>query len=324
VIAAFPATRNARLCAGVFILAFALGGCSALVPQSMALREAPPAGIPSRVELPGVPFFPQEEYQCGPAALATVLVHRKVAVTPEQLVPQVYLPERKGSLQVEMLAAARRRGMVSYALAPRLEDVLRELAAGNSVIVLQDIGIWPFENWHYAVAFGYDLETGELLLRSGERERQVLPFAVHEYVWRRSGHWSMVAVPPERIAATASEAGWLASLAALERVDARGARSGYAAFLQRWPANVEALIGLANTHYAARELSEAEAVLRRVLQRRPDSVVAQNNLAQTLSDQGRHAEALEMAERAVAGGGPFSQAARETRDLVRSRMTGRP
>jgi hypothetical protein len=324
VIAAFPAIRNARLCAGVFILALALGGCSALVPQSMALREAPPAGIPSKVELPGVPFFPQEEYQCGPAALATVLVHRKVAVTPEDLVPQVYLPERKGSLQVEMLAAARRRGMVSYALAPRLEDVLRELAAGNPVIVLQDIGIWPFENWHYAVAFGYDLETGELLLRSGERERQVLPFAVHEYVWRRGGHWSMVALPAGRIAATATEAGWLASLAAFERVDPRGSRTGYAAFLQRWPTNVEAMIGLGNAHHAAGELKQAEALLRRALERKPDSVIAQNNLAQTLSDQGRHAEALEMAERAVAAGGPFSQAARETRDVVRSRMAGKP
>ncbi len=322
--AALSVIRNARHCAGVFVLALGLGGCSALVPQSMALRNAPLAGIPSKVELPGVPFFPQEEYQCGPAALATVLVHRKVAVTPEELVTQVYLPERKGSLQVEMLAAARRRGMVSYALAPRLEDVLRELAAGNPVIVLQDIGIWPFENWHYAVAFGYDLAEGELLLRSGERERQVLPFAVHEYVWRRGGHWSMVALPPERIAATASEAGWLASLAALERVDPRGARPGYGEFLRRWPANVEALIGLANTHYAARELTEAEAALRRVLERRPDSVVALNNLAQTLSDQGRHSEALDFAERAAATGGPFAEAARATRDLILSRLGRKP
>lgn len=319
-IAAFPVVRNARLIAGVFVFAFALGGCSALIPQSMALRDAPPGGIPPKVELSGVPFFPQEEYQCGPAALATVLVHRKVAVTPEDLVPQVYLPERKGSLQVEMLAAARRRGMVSYALAPRLEDILRELAAGNPVIVLQDIGIWPFENWHYAVAFGYDLAEGELLLRSGERERQVLPFAVHEYVWRKGGHWSMVALPAARIAATATEAGWLASLAAFERVDPRGARAGYGAFLQRWPANVEAMIGLANTHHAAGELKEAESVLRRVLAQRQDSVIAQNNLAQTLSDQGRHEEALEIAERAAAAGGPFAAAAQETRDQIRTRM----
>ncbi len=30
-----------------------------------------------------------------------------VAVTPDQLVPQVYLPNRKGSLQAELVAATR-------------------------------------------------------------------------------------------------------------------------------------------------------------------------------------------------------------------------
>ena len=32
-----------------------------------------PAELPERVELTATPFHPQTEYQCGPAALATVL-----------------------------------------------------------------------------------------------------------------------------------------------------------------------------------------------------------------------------------------------------------
>ena len=99
-----------------------------------------PPGLPEQVEL-ATPFFPQEEYQCGPAALATALVSAGAQTTPEALVPQVYVPERKGSFQVEMLAAARRHGMVSYALAPKFEDLLREIAAGTPVIVLQNLGI---------------------------------------------------------------------------------------------------------------------------------------------------------------------------------------
>ena len=90
-------------------------------PQTAELRAALPRGLPEKVELTQVPFFPQEEYQCGPAALATALASFGVKVTPEELVPQVYIPERKGSLQVEMLAAARRHGLVSYQLAPRLK-----------------------------------------------------------------------------------------------------------------------------------------------------------------------------------------------------------
>ena len=90
-----------------------LGGCAQLVPQTVALRTGWPAGVPQSVELAGVPFFPQDDYQCGPAALATVLAHSGVRVTPEALVPQVYLPARHGSLQVEMLAAARRHDRVA-------------------------------------------------------------------------------------------------------------------------------------------------------------------------------------------------------------------
>lgn len=306
------------------MLCAALGGCAAFIPQTVALRDAPPAGLAQKVELTDVPFFPQQEYQCGPAALATVLAHQNVAVTPEDLVAQVYVPERKGSLQVEMLAAARRRGMVAYPLAPRMEDLLREVAAGHPVIVLQDIGIWPFENWHYAVVVGYDLGEGEVVLRSGEVKRRVLPIAVHEYVWRKGAYWAMVALPPQQMPATATEAGWLTALAAFERVDPRAARAGYGTFLARWPDNVDALIGLGNAHYAAGELKEAEAALRRAQQRLPDSVVVLNNLAQTLSDMGRDAEALPLAERAAAAGGPFAAAARETRELIRARLARKP
>ena len=318
--------ENARFAAGVFISALALGGCASLLfPQSAALRDAPPAGLAERVELRQVPFFPQDEYQCGPAALATVLTHSGVAATPEALVSQVYVPERKGSLQVEMLAAARRHGLVSYQLAPQLEAVLREIAAGHPVIVLQDLGLGPFERWHYAVAIGYDVPAGELVLRSGETRRQVLPFGVHEYVWKKSAYWAMVALPPERMAATAEEARWHASIAALERAGSvRSAGTAYAAFLARWPDNVPAAIGLANTHYTLGELPQAESVLRSVLARAPDSVVALNNLAQTLSDQGRNAEALAVVERAAAAPGAYAAAVRETRALILSRMAAKP
>jgi len=182
--------------AGVFFLVAHLGGCALFIPQTEALREALPAGLPERLELEQVPFFPQDDYQCGPAALATALVHSGAKVAPDDLVDQVYLPARQGSLQIEMLAAPRRYGLVSYRLAPRFEDLLREVAAGNPVIVLQDYGVWPFSIWHYAVAVGYDYPEGEVVLRSGERKRLSMPFAILEYTWKESDYWAMVAMPP--------------------------------------------------------------------------------------------------------------------------------
>ena len=311
--------RNARLLAGVFIL-LALSGCASLVPQTKELGKALPAGLPAHFELTATPFFPQTEYQCGPAALATVLAAAGADVTPEVLVPQVYLPARKGSLQVEMLAAARRHGMVSYQLAPRYEDLLREIAAGTPVIVLQNLGFFS-SGWHYAVAIGYDYGPGTLVLRSGTLERDVIPFATHEIVWMRSGYWAMVAMPPDRIPVTAEEKSWLGAVAALERVgDARAARVAYRTFLARWPDNVNAHVGLANAHHMLGDLAEAEAVLREAARKDPDSVVVLNNLAQTLSDQGRDAEALPVIERAVALGGPFSETVEDTRRGIQKKL----
>jgi hypothetical protein len=315
--------QGARLTAGAVFLCAALSGCASLVPQTMGLREAWPAGVPQRVELAEVPFFAQRDYQCGPAALATTLVHAGVKVTPEDLVSQVYLPGRQGSLQAEMQAAPRRHGMISYRIAPRFDDLLREVAAGNPVIVLQDNGLGPVSDWHYAVVAGFDYPAGELLLRSGERRRLPLPFTLLEYTWKKSGYWAMVTLPPGRIPATATESAYLEAIVAMARVgDSSAAVDAYTAFLDRWPGNVTASVALGNVHYEKGALEQAEAVLRRAAGRHPDSVLVLNNLAQTLSDRGRDDEALALIERALRADGPFAGAARQTREMILERRAG--
>src|ERR1700682_5879059 len=117
--------RTARLAAGVLLSAALASGCALVIPQTVELHDAWPAGLPAHAELAAVPFLPQDEYQCGPSSLATVLSHAGVKITPEDLVSQVYLPGRRGSLQVEMLAAPRKYGIVSYQLARRFLAVLR-------------------------------------------------------------------------------------------------------------------------------------------------------------------------------------------------------
>jgi len=294
-------------------------GCASWTPQTKDLAENRPAGIPGARELTEVPFFAQSEYQCGPASLAMVMNAAGVKVTPEDLVSQVYVPERKGSLQVEMLAAPRRHGLVTYELAPTYAALIQEIAAGTPVILLQNLGIK--EGWHYAVAIGYDWDNGMLQLRSGGNERQELPFGMNEMAWRRSNYWAMVAVPPDRIPATAKEASWLSAIAAVERAgQAAAARTAYTTFLKRWPENVNASIGLANAHYALGELPQAEIVLRDAAKRDPESVIVLNNLAQVLADQGRYGEALPYAERAAATGGPHAAAVQQTRNTILEKL----
>jgi hypothetical protein len=315
-------SRNARLATGVcgWLLLLLLAGCAQLVPQTMSLRTGWPHGVPQTVELKSVPFFPQEDYQCGPAALATVLSHGGVAVTPEPLVSQVYLPSRQGSLQIEMLATPRRYGRVSYELAPRYPDLLREVAAGNPVIVLQDVGPM-FTQWHYAVVNGFDYPSGTVWLRSGTRPRQAMPFTAFERSWMKSSYWAMVVTPPDRIPVTATEDGWISAVLAMSRVDNGDATTrAYAAALKRWPDNLPAAIGLANQYHSRGAFADAAAVLRAAQKRHPQSAIIVNNLAQTLSDQGRHAEALAQINKVSDPQGPFSAEIRSTRQLILQRI----
>lgn len=286
----------------MLFLAHLLAGCAA--PQTAALREARPADLPARAELTSVPFYPQERYQCGPAALATALVHAGVETSAERLVPLVYLPARQGSLQAEMLAATRRHGLIAYPLAPRIEDVLREVAAGTPVVVLQNLALDPWPRWHYAVVVGYDQSREEIVLRSGTTRRLVMTWSAFERTWARSRHWAMVAVPPDRLPATAEEERYVAAALALEGVDPSAAHRAYATALERWPRNLAARIGLGNTAYAQGDLIAAEAAYRQATRDHPQSADAWNNLAQALVELGRKSEALAAAQRAVALGGP--------------------
>ena len=314
--------NSARVIAGVFLCAV-LHGCATIIPQTAELRDRWPADLALQAEISDVPFFPQVEYRCGPAALATVLSHAGAPVEPTSLVEHVYIPGRQGSIAAEMLAAPRRFGMVSYALQPRLTDVLREVASGVPVVVLQNYGWGPFTRWHYAVIVGYDSHSGYLVLRSGETERLMEHLALFEFNWKHGGRWAMVAVPPDRIPVTAEREAYFSTIVALERAkQPRAAAMAYTRFLERWPGDLGASIGLANAHYTLGELELAEAALRRALAEHPDSIVVLNNLAQTLSDAGRSEEALEIIDRAQPGS-VYAKSVAETRELILRRLERR-
>ncbi len=316
---------KARRPAGFFILCvllcMPLGACTLLAPQTVAVATAPPPGLALSGEIARVPYFAQTEHHCGPAALAMALNSAGAAVTPDTLADQVYLPGRQGSLQLEMLAAARRNGMVAYVLAPSLGDLLLEINAGTPVITLENRGAALLPLWHYAVAFGFDLHAGDIIRHSGASERAVTPLSVFEYFWRAAGRWAMVAVPPHRVPATATEPRYAAAVIALEKTGrTRQAAAAYAAMLKRWPDSLTALMGRGNTAHALGDLAAAEAAFRQATLQHAHAAAAYNNLAQTLLDRGNWGEARAAAEHAVSLGGPFATRAQATLDAIRDKL----
>jgi Tetratricopeptide repeat/Peptidase_C39 like family len=315
---------KARVRAGFFFAALAalccLGGCISL-PQSEALQASPPAGLPSHVELTQVPFHRQDDFLCGPATLATVFNAAGISsATVESVTPMVYLPGRQGSLQAEMLGATRRMGLVAYPLAPRLEDVLREVAAGTPVIVLLNLALKLIPVWHYAVIVGYDLEKRYVIVRSAKRARDEWSFPFLEYFWQESDYWSMVALPPDRLPATAREPDVVTAVAALEQAGHLAeAREAYRALLARWPESLIGLIGLGNVEYALKDMAAAEQAFRRASEVHPQSAIAFNNRAHVLAILGRLADAEAAARTAVSLGGPLLPEASKTLEAILAR-----
>lgn len=291
------------------VLLLGLAACAS-TPQSQALRQTlqdeRPDALPRQALISDLPFFAQDDYQCGPAALATMLVHSGSPSTPEALVPMVYVPARKGSFQPEMSAAARSHARLVYTLEPQLETVLAEVAAGHPVLVLQNLALNLLPRWHFAVVKGYDLERGRLVLNSGRYEDYEVSLTTFERTWARASHWAQVVLPPDTLPVSAEPQPLFAAIVALqESGQSATAALAYGSGLARWPDNLELLMGAGNLAYAVGDGAAALARFERLTRLYPDYAPAHNNLALLLQEQGEHERALQHAQSAVTLGGPF-------------------
>ncbi len=256
--------------------------------------------MPRSLELRDTPFFPQEDYQCGPAALATVLGASGVKIEPEALAPQVFLPRRRGSLQAELVGAARRQGRLAYLLPGNGEALLSELAEGRPVLLLQNLGAKALPVWHYAVLVGYDADRNVALLRSGRRERREMHWQRFAATWHRAGRWAMTTLEPAVIPEQADAARYLEAAAGLEAAgQMHAAAVAYDSAIARWPEEPLAWLGRGNVAYSDDDLGAAADAYALATMLAPDNAAARNNLAQVLGDAGCLAEARRQLERAV-------------------------
>jgi hypothetical protein len=313
--------KAVSLTAGGLLIVFSLLLSSCAGPGQRVDFSA--VDLPRQKEITATPFFPQERYQCGPAALATVLVHSKAQVSAKQLVSQVYVPGRKGSLQTEMVATARRYDRVAYVLDPDLLTLLKEVSAGKPALVLQNLGLKVLPKWHYAVVVGYNLDTSKLILRSGVSQRKTVSFKLFDRTWRRSGRWAVVVTSPDELPITANEKNYLMAILPFERDRKwRTAKRAYLAATKRWPDSLGAHMGLGNTFYHLAQLGKAEQSYRKALLLDHDHAPAHNNLAQVLLETNRFDEAKQHALQAVRLGGPHAVIYAETLADIEKRIRG--
>jgi tetratricopeptide (TPR) repeat protein len=244
-----------------------------------------------------------------------------VTISPEDLVGEVYLPQRQGSLQVELTAAARRHGRVPYVLDKDIRAVLTEVQAGHPALVLLNLGLSWYPRWHYAVVAGFDLHSDRVILRSGTERRDVMSLELFERTWRRSERWAMVVMPPGELPSTARELPYLQSVLPFEETGAWDtAAQAYAGAWRQWPDSVGAGMGLGNSEYGRGEYAAAAEAYRKLLARYSGFAPALNNLAQALAQMGDLAAAEHYAKEAIAIGGAERKIYADTWQDIHRRM----
>ena len=269
-------------------LLFLLAGCASIPPP---VRELPADA--TSIELADTPFYPQERYQCGPAALAAALEASGAAAPLDDIVRKVYLPGRRGSLQVDMLGATRTSGRIPYLIDGTMSALAAELAAGRPVVVLQNLGVAAIPKWHYAVVVGIDSENDVVVLRSGTDRRRVTAVETFLRTWRRSDYWGFVVLEPGDMPADVDRVRYFESVSAVEQAGQYdSAVAAWQAAHLEWPDDATASFGLGNSQYAAGDAAGAETTFRELLERRPELAAARNNLAMALAEQGKYDEAI--------------------------------
>lgn len=299
---------------GLVLVLCALGGCAA---QRAIVSGAPALqGLDAPLELGATPFHPQQALDCGPAALATVLGAAGVEASPEALVREVFTPGLGGSLQLELVAAARARGFVPYVVAPEPDALFAELLAGRPVLVLQNLRLRSWPAWHYAVVIGADPAAERVLLRSGAERRLAEPASRFLRSWNRADRWGLVLLEPGTLPAKPDRGRYFEAVAGLEDTgNHAAAATAWEAALALWPGDAVARFGFATASYLGGDLAAARAGYAALLADQPDHAAAMNNQAHVLAELGCTASARVLALRAVAAapaGGEIAAAAADT------------
>lgn len=163
----------------VFILFF-LCSCSTI---SVQLNSKP-------VLIDKVPFYPQEDYQCGPAALAAVLNYWGVNVTPDDIAKDIYSRSAKGTLNIDMMIYADKKGLYALQYAGNWDDLKSKINEGNPLIVFVDFGFFSaYQANHFMVVIGYN-DDG-VIVNSDRTENLFIEKEKFLRIWKRTNYWTL-------------------------------------------------------------------------------------------------------------------------------------
>jgi tetratricopeptide (TPR) repeat protein len=257
---------------------------------------------PDAVVLDHVPVKAFQDDRCGPGSLSVVLNALGDAVSEAELAETLPRAPGGGTLSVDLLLAARRRGFSATLTAGDRDAVRGAIQQGRPVILMLRLLNAPGRGgdiYHYVVVDGEDPGRDLFRLQFGDGKARWTSLARLEGAWKGAGHALITITPPPvlgqiRTAVALEEAG---------RLDE--AEEEYQRILEVHPGSLRAWVNLGNVEAGRGRTDEAERAYRRALVLSPGDPDASNNLAWLLLEQGTRLEEAEaLARDALARQGP--------------------
>lgn len=294
---------------------FILSGCVAKDPLPQG-KVYPSTSI-------NVPFIPPRQDLCGSTSIQMVAQYWQAnsnyspKLSLQELDQRTLLPLKGGTLQLELVSAARANGLIAYPLEPNFDALLSEIIAHHPVIVLINRSYSWYPLWHYIPVNGYDTTRKEFLTHFSDQPNEPIGIKTFAELWKRSEYWGIVLLPPGEIPASATSKKFLRSVYELEKIGmVDEAIRSYQSALIRWPEDSDIHFILGNSYYRMDRLREAEESYRSFLLSNPTHPLALNNLALLLSKTGRKTEGLALLDNAASKDPEIQKILRDTREEI--------
>lgn len=173
-----------------------VAGCAA--PGREAVLSSIKSGAGTGAIIEGVPFFPQDGYDCGPAALASVISFYGAAAEIGEIKGRVYNEKLRGSLAMDMLSYAKERGFEARYYKGSLDDLKESLKKREPLILFLNLGYDFYPVGHYIVAVGMSDKEGAVLAHSGAEKEKAYSFRELEAAWSKTGYSTLLIRPKGR------------------------------------------------------------------------------------------------------------------------------
>jgi len=169
---------------------------SCFAPQRAVLLEGIRKDPSAGAYIEDVPFYPQKDYMCGPAALASVTAYWATGKPDmEEIASGIYLEKLKGTLPMDMLLYARQKGFDAEFYASSMDDLREKLSAGYPLILFLNLGLKSYPVGHYVVAVGYSDAAEAVLVHSGTEKEMVMSYMQLEREWSLTGYSTLIVKP---------------------------------------------------------------------------------------------------------------------------------